>query len=212
MQRDPALRLAVACMASVVSGMLLVLIGVCKLGGLVRFISSPVLTGFTTASALVIGVSQSQHILGVPLPQTTYNSDTVVYLSRHLGEANAISMAIGTATIVVLIALRKLSKRRPHLRWLRALNTVSTLLVLVASTLASYLLTEKGGYQFAVVGPVPKGAPRFSASLPLQAVRDLAGLGDLIVACLPVTLLAFMVRAPLCVGADDGETNGRGRA
>lgn len=48
MQRDPAMRLAVACMSSIVSGALLMLIGLFKLGGLVRFISSPVLTGTVT--------------------------------------------------------------------------------------------------------------------------------------------------------------------
>lgn len=151
-------------------------------------------SGFTTASALVIGISQLQHIIGVPLPQFTYNSNTVAYLWQHAGEANPIALAIGLATIAFLIAVRKLTKRHPRLGWLRVLNTVSTLLVLVASTLASYLLTAKGGQSFAIVGAVPAGSPHFSASVPLQAVRDLAGLGDLIVACLPVTLLAFMVR------------------
>lgn len=128
------------------------------------------------------------------LPQFTYTADTVTYLWRHKGEANPVSLVMGTATIVVLIGVRKLSKRHPTRRWLRALNTVSTLLVLIATTLASYLLTRRG-HQFPIVGTVPAGSPRFSVALPLQAVNDLAGLGDLIVACLPVTLLAFMVRA-----------------
>lgn len=132
------------------------------------------------------------------LPQFTYTADTVTYLWRHARGANAISLSIGSATIVFLIAVRKLSKRNPALRWLRALNTVSTLLVLVVSTLTSYLLVRRG-YQFPIVGHVPAGSPHFSAALPLQAIRDLAGLGDLIVACLPVTLLAFMVR---CLAID----------
>lgn len=145
----------------------------------------------------MIGISQFQHILAVPLPQFTYNSQTVQHLWMHRKDTNGIALVIGTLTVAFLLGLRKLSKRNKHLRWLRALNTLSTLLVLVASTLASYLLIEKGGQQFPIVGPLPAGSPHFSASLPLQAVRDLAGLGDLIVACLPVTLLAFMVRTVL---------------
>lgn len=232
MQRDPEMRLAVACMSTIVSGGLLLLLGLFKLGGLVRFISSPVLTGswmarvhrddgktfqaraltppislslssapphhrtagFTTASALVIGVSQFQHIVAVPLPPFTYNAETVRYLWQHLPGANPIAMAIGGATIVFLMGLRKLSKRNPHRKWLRGLNTVSALLVLVASTLTSYHLITKAGMDFPIVGYVPAGSPSFSAALPFKAVRDLTGLGDLIVACLPVTLLAFMVR------------------
>lgn len=45
MQRDPNLRVAVASMSCIVSGLLLMMLGLFKLGGLVRFISSPVLTG-----------------------------------------------------------------------------------------------------------------------------------------------------------------------
>lgn len=142
----------------------------------------------------MIGVSQLQHVVAVPLPSFTYNGETVHYLWRHLHEANPVAMAIGLATIAFLMGLRRLSKHHPHCPWLRALNTVSALLVLVASTLTSYFLITEAGMQFPIVGFVPAGSPRFSAALPFKAVRDLTGLGDLIVACLPVTLLAFMVR------------------
>lgn len=53
--REPEMRLAVACMSTIVSGGLLMLIGLFKLGGLVRFISSPVLTGTgTTAGEWIV--------------------------------------------------------------------------------------------------------------------------------------------------------------
>lgn len=144
----------------------------------------------------MIGISQAQHLVAVALPPFTYNSQTAGFLWQHLGETNGTALAFGTATIAFLIGLRRLAKRNPTRPWLRALNTISALLVLVASTLLSYFLLEKsgGGWAFPIVGHVPAGSPRFSASLPLQAVRDLSGLGDLILACLPVTLLAFMVR------------------
>ena len=166
-----------------------------------------------TASALVIGMSQFQHILGVPLPAFTYNYDVAVYLAQHLDDANPISVAIGMATIAFLVTVRRLARKRKDLKWLRHFNTVSTLVVLAVSTVASYLLIERGGYQFPIVGYVPAGSPHFSLAVPRAAVRDLAGLGDLIVACLPVTLLAFMVRTSVCnvhtYVQGRGETDGR---
>ncbi len=214
MNRDPELRIAVAAMASIVSGVLLILVGICRLGSLVKFISSPVLAGFTTAAvrsvflsrrtreydspapttypqqAVVIGVNQTQHYFGYAFTSdSVFNVDMLHDLFQNIGQTNPVSLLIGTTVAVFLATVRHYARRYKKIQWLKALNIISTLLAVILSTLASYVLT-KHGYTLPIVGAVTAGLPRFS--VPSAAVSDLAGLGDLVVAVLPVTCLAFM--------------------
>ena len=188
---DPEMRIAVAAMSSIVSGVLLVVVGICRLGSLVKFISSPVLNGFTSAAAVVIGINQMQHLVGFPLPDSTYNVTTVVDLFRGLPNTNPVSFILGFITAVYLAVIRWYSKHKKYkkIKWIKNFNIVSTLLAVMIATVASYFLT-KNGYKLKIVGEVPPGLPHFS--VPSAAVQDLAGMGDLVMACLPVTCLAFM--------------------
>ena len=62
-----------------------------KLGFLVNFLSHPVLAGFTSAAAIVIGFSQLKHLLGVDIPRTEYFYEQVLYAAEHLLESNLFS-------------------------------------------------------------------------------------------------------------------------
>ena len=59
------------------------IMGVVKLGFLVNFLSHPVLAGFTSAAAIVIGFSQLKHLMGVNIPRTEYFYEQVLYAAEH---------------------------------------------------------------------------------------------------------------------------------
>lgn len=190
MSHDPALRVVVAAAACVVSGILLLIVGICRLGSLVKFISSPVLAGFTTAAAVVIGVDQLQHLVGFPFSKdSSYNWDMLHDLFTNLRQTNPLTLLVGSSTVLFLVSIQHYSRRHKKIKWLKLLNVSSTLLAVVLATIASYILTQQGHY-LPIVGHVPAGLPKLV--LPREAVTDLASVGNLVLACMPVTCLAFM--------------------
>ena len=190
MSHDPALRVVVAAAACVVSGLLLLVVGVCRLGSLVKFISSPVLAGFTTAAAVVIGVDQLQHLVGYPFTKdSSYNWDMLHDLLTNLPLTNPLTLLLGVSTVLFLVSIRHFSRRHKKIKWLKFLNVSSTLLAVVLATVVSYFFTKQG-YYLPIVGSVPAGLPMFV--VPKEAITDLASVGDLVLACMPVTCLAFM--------------------
>lgn len=190
MSEDSNLRVIVAAAACVVSGLLLLVVGVFRMGSLVKFISSPVLAGFTTAAAVVIGVDQLQHLVGYPFSKDSkYNWDMVNDLIANVGETNPLTLLIGGSTVLFLVGVRQVSRKHKKVKWLKLLSVTSTLIAVVCATTAAFLFSHQG-YQLPLVGHVPAGLPHFL--VPSAAITDLASVGSLVVACMPVTCLAFM--------------------
>jgi SulP family sulfate permease len=190
MSEDSNLRVIVAAAACVVSGLLLLVVGVFRMGSLVKFISSPVLAGFTTAAAVVIGVDQLQHLVGYPFSKDSkYNWDMVNDLIANVGETNPLTLLIGGSTVLFLVGVRQVSRKHKKVKWLKVLSVTSTLIAVVCATTAAFLFSHHG-YLLPLVGHVPAGLPHFL--VPSAAITDLASVGSLVVACMPVTCLAFM--------------------
>jgi SulP family sulfate permease len=58
--------------------------GLVRLGFLVNFLSHPVISGFTSAAAIVIGFSQLKHLLGLMIPRTEHFYELLLYAGQHL--------------------------------------------------------------------------------------------------------------------------------
>lgn len=157
-------------------GLIQLLLGVLKLGFLVNFLSHAVISGFTSAAAIIIGLSQLKDLTGV-----TYESGkSEVFLLilesvKRISEINPITLTIGIGSIVLLILFKKYVKKIP-----------GPIVVVTLSILAVYVfnLYEDG---VSIVGQVPKGLP--ALSFPTFTM-------DSIVALLPIaftiTFVGFM--------------------
>jgi SulP family sulfate permease len=140
--------------------------GLVRLGFLVNFLSHPVLAGFTSAAAIVIGFSQLKHILGYAVPRTDYFYESVLYTVEHLRQTDLAAFAVGLSSIFVLVYFKKgLSK---HLKQVGVQNNViiplsksGPLVVVILGT----LLVWAFGLNINIVGEVPAGLP--SITLPL---------------------------------------------
>jgi SulP family sulfate permease len=91
---------------AVLSGGILLAMGLLKLGFLANFLSHPVIAGFITASGILIAFSQAKHILGIEahghsLPQILYT------LNAHMGDVNPITLALGLGATGFLFWVRK---------------------------------------------------------------------------------------------------------
>ncbi len=141
---------AYAVVLSLLVGLLQLGMGIVRAGFLVNFLSHPVISGFTSAAALIIGFSQLGHLLGLSIPRSHHVHTIVLEAVRKLGEISPITAAIGVGSMVALVALKRYAPR-----WPRALLVVGTATVLVWGL----GLNSQG---VAIVGTVPAGLPGFA--------------------------------------------------
>jgi sulfate permease, SulP family len=157
-------RLEVALVLALISGLLLLAMGLLRLGLLVNFLSHPVISGFTSAAALVIAFSQLRHLLGLEMAGGLPFGDTVWQSVLHLTTANAATACLGLGSIVLLLAWRG-----PVARLLKAIGVPGglvgpiakggPLVVVAGGTLLTGLLHLDGGAGVATVGAIPEGLP-----------------------------------------------------
>lgn len=165
-------------LAVVLAGMVGVMqlaMGLFRLGSLVTLLSHPVISGFTSAAAIIIGLSQLKHLLGVDIARAPRLHELLANAFGAVGDTHWITLAIGVASIALLVGLKKWNKRFP-----------GALAVVGLGTLATWGLglNELG---VAIVGDVPAGLP--SPSMPSFTIANLA---ELLPTALAISLVGFM--------------------
>src|SRR5690554_7746933 len=95
-----------AILLAVMSGLMLTMMGILRLGFLANFLSHPVISGFITASGIVIAASQLKHILGV---QASGQNLLAIGQSLvvSLGDTNLPTLLIGSGVLLFLVFARK---------------------------------------------------------------------------------------------------------
>lgn len=181
---------AAALTLAFLSGAILVLMGLLRLGFVANFLSHPVIAGFITASGILIATSQVGHILGVGAGGHTL-PEMLSSLIRALPQTNGVTLAIGLAATAFLFWVRRGLKpllRRAGLgaRVADIVTKAGPVLAVVASTLAVWGLDlETQGVR--VVGAVPQGLPPLTMP-PLSA--DL--VGALVVPAALISVIGFV--------------------
>ena len=157
--------LGAAVALALISGLLLLAMGVLRLGFLANFLSHPVISGFITASGIQIAASQLAPVLGVDAGGHNL-LDLLTDLWRNVGETNLHTAVIGFATLAFLFLVR--SRLKPLLLAMglgaRAADTlvkVAPAIAIVATTVAvwAFSLADRG---VEIVGVVPQGLPRIT--------------------------------------------------
>jgi sulfate permease, SulP family len=148
--------------ASLMAGVLLIAMGLGRMGRLIEFVPYPVTTGFTAGIALVIGTLQVKDLLGLTVRQMPEHFvERVLALSRALPTARAADLAVGVATLAVLLLWPRVSRRVPApLVALAAGGTLAfalqhTLPGFGVDTIASRFWYELGGARHAGIPALP---------------------------------------------------------
>jgi SulP family sulfate permease len=175
---------------AMISGLMLLVMGILRFGFMANFLSHPVVSGFITASGIIIALSQVRHILGIPghgdnLPEL------LLSLSSHLGDSNLVTLLTGAAAMLFLFWARSGLKPLLQRAGLSAdaagmLAKAGPVLVILATTLASFA-GDFEGRGVALVGDVPQGLP--SLSLPSF---DLALWSELAVSAMLISIIGFV--------------------
>ena len=153
---------AAAITLAALSGGILLLMGVFRLGFLANFLSHPVIAGFITASGVLIAASQLKHILGIDAGGHTL-IELVESLWRHLPETNMITLGLGAAATGFLFWVRRglkplllvigLSKRAADI------GTKAGPVAAVVATTVTVWLFDLDARGVNIVGEVPQSLP-----------------------------------------------------
>lgn len=154
--------MAGAVLLAVISGLMLTLMGFLRLGFLANFLSHPVISGFISASGIVIAASQLKHVLGVQA--SGQNLLTIGQsLIRSASDINLPTLAIGAGALLFLVFARK--QLKPLLVRFGVSSGIADILTKTAPILA-VLVTTLVAWQFQLdqqgvrlVGIVPSGLP-----------------------------------------------------
>ena len=121
--------------ATIMAGVLLILMGLFKLGNVIKFVPYPVIIGFTAGIAVTIFSTQMNDLFGMGIQDAPadFIHKWVCYF-QHIGDINWWAFAIGIASLLIIIFSTKVSKKIP-----------GSLVAIVLMTLVVWLLREFGG-------------------------------------------------------------------
>ncbi len=100
--------------ATIIAGVLLILMGLAGLGSIIKFIPYPVVVGFTTGIAVIIFSSQLNDILGLGIANLPADFiEKLTVMSQHLGNINLTELAIGLGVIAFTVLWPKVTTKIP---------------------------------------------------------------------------------------------------
>lgn len=184
---DSAEYVAGALLLALLSGCVLVLMAILRLGFIATFLSHPVIAGFVSAASILIAIGQLPHILGIRGSGNTV-IETLAALVTRVGDVHPPTLAIGAGALAMLFLARTSLKT-----WLcrlgmsetiagHAVRVVPVLTLLLAILVVTVLDLDTLGVS--VVGSVPAGLPVLTLPpMNLDLVRQL----------LPAALLISLV-------------------
>jgi SulP family sulfate permease len=149
-------------LAALLTGLLLVLARVARLGFLANFLSRTVLLGFLAGVGITVAAGQLPDMLGVRRAGTSAVS-VLWHTAAALPRAHPATVAVSAAVIVITMTARLITRRVP-----------GALIAVIGAIIVSWA-ADLARYGIAVVGPVPRGLPRLGRpDLGLHDARLLA--------------------------------------
>lgn len=167
--------LIMAAILALLVGLIQLSAGVMRLGFLVDLLSRPVISGFTSAAALIIASSQFRHLLGVDLEKTSSFIETMLEVISNVGNANGYALALGVGGMLLILGLRRINRKIPA-----PLFVVGGAILFVWG----FQLDASG---VKIVGEIPAGLPSLQFNMP-----TLQQVGLLFPTALAIALVSFM--------------------
>ena len=167
--------LQLAIMLAVIVGILQFIFGLFKMGFLVNFLSQPVISGYTSAAAIIIGLSQLKHLLGADVPSSNLIHEIFLNTAANINETHLLTIGIGLVGILLIVFFKRINKSIPG----------PLIAVLLGVAVVWFFGWESDGVK--IVGTVPGGLPSFGT--PSVSIGDISNLLPL---ALLISLVGFM--------------------
>ena len=146
---DPSQYIQMAILLALLMGAIQFSLGLFKMGFIVDFLSKPVISGFTSAAAIIIGLSQIKHLIGIPISQSNKLHLFVASLINSEHAIHLPTLTIGIVSMLLIVLIKKWNAKIP-----------SALIAVFIGSLWVYF-SQQNQQGVAVVGDIPEGLPTF---------------------------------------------------
>ncbi len=173
--------------ATIMAGIMLVLMGVFKLGNIIKFVPYPVIVGFTAGIAITIFSTQINDLFGLGIEKAPANflNKWYIYI-QNIGNIEPITLGLGLLSILTIIFMPKISKKIP-----------GSLVAIILITVLAWLLERFVGIDsIQTIGdkyPLPTTVP--TPSIPALGLKEGETIIDLIVNLFPAAFTIAMLGA-----------------
>jgi sulfate permease, SulP family len=151
------------------------LLGTFRLGFITNLLSKPVISGFTSAAALIIGLNQLKYLLGIELVRSNRIYEIIVNAFQNINSTHLITMVLGFGGIVLIKTIKGINKKIPG----------SLVAVIVGILVVYFFQLDQSGV--GIVKEIPQGLPSFQ--LPNLSIDKITKLVPL---ALIISLVAYM--------------------
>ena len=172
---DPSQYILMAIFLAFLVGAIQLLMGLFRMGFIISFLSKPVIIGFTSAAAVIIGLSQLKYIMGIELSQSNQLHIFIQSLINSNSSLHFMTIIISITSVVFILLIKKLNRKIP-----------SALIAVILGILWVYFngLDKQG---VSVVGVIPEGLPSFKTPS-----FEVGSLKKLFPTAFTLALVAFM--------------------
>ncbi len=183
--------------AGFLAGLILVAMGLFRLGRLIEFIPHPVTTGFTSGIAVVIATLQLKDALGLSVGKMPDGYvEKLAALWRARGSVSFVELGVATCTLVLLLVVPRVTKRVP-----------APLVAIGVVTLVTYVLARVlPNFHLRTIPPIPRVLPH--PGLPWIGTLDYATVRELVPSAFAIAMLGA-IESLLSAVIADGMTGGK---
>jgi high affinity sulfate transporter 1 len=167
---DPAKAIALAGMLAILVGLIEIGLGVGKLGFVADLLSSEVQVGYMNGLAITIIVGQLPKLSGFSTDADNFVEEVREFVT-NFDQRDATALAVGLATLAVLLVLPRITKKIP-----------AVLVAVVGATVATAIF----GFDIGTVGTLPEGLPT-----PAVPWTELGDVVPLLIAAIGITLVSL---------------------
>ena len=118
-----------------------------------NFLSKPIINGFVSALAIIIGFGQLKYLLGISLSQTSLIQNILIDIYNNINQINLPTLYLGLSSILIILFVKKYKPKFPIY-----------FIILILGTFISYIF-NLNNLGIDVVGNIPKGLPEFKIPL-----------------------------------------------
>ena len=180
-------------MATLMAGVILIVMGVCKAGGLIRFVPKTITVGFTAGIAVTILLGQIKDFFGLQYAEGLKPVETIEKMEANFASLSSFSwqaLLVGAVSLLILILYPKFEKKVPP----------SLIAVVVGALMVQFIPgLNDGVFTIGELYEIPKGLPKFVlGDVSFSAGKMLALLPD----AFTIAILAAIESLLSCVVAD----------
>ena len=153
---------AAAIFLATMVGILQITMGLLQMGVLANYLSRPVISGFTSAAAIIIGLNQVEHLLGLQIESSNQIQKMLLSVAQNFNETHLITVVVGVSAMSLILVTKKYFSKFP-----------SSLLVSAFGVLLIWR-TRWDLHGVEIVGHIPAGLPNFDLlTVSPELVRDM---------------------------------------